>query len=669
MTSQHAWAQQSEHGSVALCYFKKKKARQPIQIGKRETSDAVDFVANIPDGWRHGNRGRATMKIPNVFGPDGRPIRFRHQMNIWHPKCKVEFTVYFDSEFWNVVIFADVSRLSKTVTSFMGMTFEWKDAEHVEIRLPHHDEDWGAQHPLVELFHRAETHQQMHVIRPGLARMFPKSIVDDWHLTLMQRAADKNIRGELEALCEGFTKFYTLAGDDYGLLRLGRKGEGDQLFGLSWIFPWAAHVVKYLGPNCLELDGTFESMKPYTLEIIEAIVANESIPIGLAIFPTETAKSYHRLHTHLAEVLGPGGEELLQRIPILSDMGAQLGKFTRKKWLRWLICHRHLLQSVGASSIGGDWFRRLLDAGDLAEAKQVVDAIEIEQEALGRRGKILFRRDSHRQHLKAMMDAVRSNDVNQLAGWARWMRLGCPTTTNAAESIHARLNELCRHSQSFFHSLSIVKEYLWRRFNKRNSEKRVARRAVNKWCSQKQLAKMTPGNCIFYHRLHTFGWCRWFTGFNWLFPDMPDAVPGQSNDVWPCGTPDWLSAGPKETPPEGWRDTRKTITVPATEGADPVQQKVEFETPDGASEVALRKGRQIFRTTKIISGCRKKDYQERQRLAKAVWDHGERLNLITKEAIGADQEAEWRVAVLEALGLLPKKDRNDGQSDQNAATA
>jgi hypothetical protein len=46
-------------------------------------------------------------------------------------------------------------------------------------------------------------------------------------------------------------------------------------------------------------DSTFESLAPYTLPILHAIVANESMPIAFGISPTETADAYSRIYDNI----------------------------------------------------------------------------------------------------------------------------------------------------------------------------------------------------------------------------------------------------------------------------------------------------------------------------------------------------------------------------------
>jgi hypothetical protein len=91
----------------------------------------------------------------------------------------------------------------------------------------------------------------------------------------------------------------------YTLIRPDPKwqpcGENRWLWGLTVVFPWAIDLL-VKRPNCLMTDSTFRSLKPYTLPILHAIVANESLPIAFGISPTETAESYHRLYDHISRL-------------------------------------------------------------------------------------------------------------------------------------------------------------------------------------------------------------------------------------------------------------------------------------------------------------------------------------------------------------------------------
>jgi hypothetical protein len=90
------------------------------------------------------------------------------------------------------------------------------------------------------------------------------------------------------------------------------------------------------------------AMNRYTLEILHAIVANESIPLGLSIAPIETTESCCRLYDPLATALGPDGVDLLKGIKFESDQGQGLKRFVqRREIVSWKRCHRHLMGGRG----------------------------------------------------------------------------------------------------------------------------------------------------------------------------------------------------------------------------------------------------------------------------------------------------------------------------------
>jgi hypothetical protein len=117
--------------------------------------------------------------------------------------------------------------------------------------------------------------------------------------------------------------------------------EDISLYGLTAVFPWAIHMLSDLTPNCVMLDATFKILKPYILEILHLIFANESIPIAIAVFPTETHESYRLLYSHIEAILAHAGVHpmVLSLLPLVSDQGADLRAFGCERELRWNHCH------------------------------------------------------------------------------------------------------------------------------------------------------------------------------------------------------------------------------------------------------------------------------------------------------------------------------------------
>jgi hypothetical protein len=67
------------------------------------------------------------------------------------------------------------------------------------------------------------------------------------------------------------------------------------LFGLTAVFHWAVQMLAFIRTICVILEATFRMLKPYVLEILNLIFANESTSITLGFFPTESQRSYKLL--------------------------------------------------------------------------------------------------------------------------------------------------------------------------------------------------------------------------------------------------------------------------------------------------------------------------------------------------------------------------------------
>jgi hypothetical protein len=589
----------SSVGALGVCHLNRDRPLTPISIGQNEVSDVTHFIRCIPDGWGHGPREVSERKIDKSVKGRGPTPRFEHKMDIFSPTRHPVFVAYFDTDLKHLALFGNFFWLNAFHDEVEGITYRRPGARHeLEISLPkHHYPNWPDRHPITELCHRAFNRQQDHIPRPGLENLFPPTSIHQWFVTQSNVAARADLPGQLEKLCTGWTKFYFRLGNNHPcLVQLGPE---TQLFGLTWIFPWARSLIKAVRPNCLELDGTFESLEPYTLEIFEAIIANESIPIGLGVAPTETGLSYERLYNHLKDVLGADAF-LLTGIPLLSDRGGGLDHFAKALKLIQLICHWHLIHGAGAASIGGDWIRRLCGAGDLDEAKDIMLVIRCELAAFQRRRKGLFVNASYYGVLMRMLNAVEHNVESELYWWARWMRRGCPTTTNAAESIHALINELTRHARSFFHILKIIKKRLWQRFDQRDHEDRIKNRSINHLCHPDKLAKVTPGNKVFYEELSRLGRDGPYAEPEWRFPRLHEAIPTE------FPPPEWLVT--RESLPPHWAADaaeKKAARAKAQEEKKNKEKGAKAPAPLPGSAGYLSTGHLILRSIKFLESFNK----------------------------------------------------------------
>lgn len=621
-----------EPGPIATVKMGKRGGAQLMTINQGTPSDVVHFLSCLPPGWTVRSFARSTARITK--GDDSE--HFDHLMTI---ECSCSFgfrlLVYWDNPFHHVAVLCNPKSFKQYESATVHeCNFSWlEDKRVLQIELPKYKPGGmiGGQ-PLVELSHKVLGIFEKMYVSDYTWGVFPDRVVREWIRTETGRAARKDLKQELEKLCRGDVKFlYRTGAQGYGLQKLK---EGEHLFGLTWVFPWATGLVMQVGLNCILLDGTFRCLRPYTLVIVEAIVANESIPIAMGLSPTEDEDCYRRLYAHMAEVFGPGGVQALRSIPLVSDQGPGLKALARKLGLQWFLCHRHLINGAGASSMVGDWVRRLLKCGDHNEAKHVAKSIRFEIAALESRKKKLFRRANCRLMLETMLYAV-ENECDSMRFWARWLRAFCPTTSNAAEAVHGVLNRETQTARSFYSRLRIVKDVLFRRFIDRDSPDRIRERAVNRWCDGPKWDRMSEGNRRYYTSVHSFRRTGEFSELNWGFPH-----------VWVKETltpPEWLLTN--LTPPDTWLKHGENGRIPDAElgGQKPPELAIQG-TPS-----YIQVGRDIARTVRLISKTRKADSQA---IALVVWELGAAMALQTHRVITAEEEGSWRMAVYDRCHLF-----------------
>jgi ubiquitin C-terminal hydrolase len=328
-------------------------------------------------------------------------------------------------------------------------------------------------------------------------------------------------------------------------------GDSKWLFNLTCVLPWAIDILAK-GPNCLMTDTTFKSVAPYTLPILHAIVANESIPIAFGISPTETSESYGNMYTHISQLMQsfsrcvttqmihnqvplpaqrPANErwyeneppsvinhdlseqrhekevwtgevetvdaspmartgatvrqatDMLLKLPLLTDQGSALAKFVKTWNIRWILCHRHILESIGSGTLFAHWAARLLQCYDEAEWRRTVDVISKEMD---RRSDEWTPQQKGYESLARLLGYTFEGDVHHLADrrrWALWERLGCPSTTNSAESVNGHLNGDISNDMEFEEKIEVVANHFLARYRSRNT-----------WCDRS--LRRNAGKCF-----------------------------------------------------------------------------------------------------------------------------------------------------------------------------
>jgi hypothetical protein len=377
------------------------------------------------------------------------------------------------------------------------------------------------------------------------------------------------------------------------------NADGDKLFGQTWVFPWAPEVFRW-APNNLISDGTFTIMGEMCLEILHCVFANESLPCALAIFPTETAASYSALFESVDQVLIEHGmRDLLKKIPLVSDQGAGLASLVAQKGLTWYLCHRHLIENAGASSIYGEWVSRMLKcccrvefqavAATIREEMKLAGITEVSCEGLSPND--TFVRINRLGEVAALRNVRLMLEEYHVERWGRWHRLLCPSTSNAAESIHAKLNRDAWTVRTFLMRLRLVKKLLFRRFEDRNCPLRVSRRSSTAFLRKKKreeregIVRTDPGWYEFYANLNRLR-CANGPVEGWKFPEWecpPERRQAQCSEVRrdfpvpakfvtePSLTRTLLALGPEPPRPDPTVDT--PVAPPVPEVPAPVKRR------------------------------------------------------------------------------------------------
>jgi hypothetical protein len=203
----------------------------------------------------------------------------------------------------------------------------------------------------------------------------------------------------------------------------------------------------------------------------------------------------------------PATVAFLRSLPIVTDMGTALSAFVAKRNLNWKLCHWHILRAVGPKSQVGDWVNRLLRCN--SEEEYIAMKAVIEQEIpLAYTEERFYPDNIHWIHaMIGVPIAPKKCLLVNKARWARWLRPGCPLTSNCAEAVHGRLNQAALGVRDWFRRLGILLESLKARYENRNTWCCSSLRRNWSKCypteDQKKGYQYWRARAKFYQQLHT----------------------------------------------------------------------------------------------------------------------------------------------------------------------
>lgn len=122
------------------------------------------------------------------------------------------------------------------------------------------------------------------------------------------------------------------------------------------LFPWAYEILKQ--SDFLEMDASFKGSKPYTFCLQSAIYSNESYPLELSIYPSESQQLYSAF-VQFGKIIGIQEEEWKEKV-LLSDMGGSLISFAKEYLHDYYFCQRHIIELFGPCSGLYTFVRKIL---------------------------------------------------------------------------------------------------------------------------------------------------------------------------------------------------------------------------------------------------------------------------------------------------------------------
>jgi hypothetical protein len=191
--------------------------------------------------------------------------------------------------------------------------------------------------------------------------------------------------------------------------------------------------------------------------------------------------------------------DLLLGIPILTDQGSALKVLVKEFGLKWKLCHRHILENMGANSRIGRWAGRILRCFSPRQYRRTRKMIQDEMKSYQ-----FDETDAAFKNLKRLLGELSDDEpLSDIRCWALFWRVGCPRTTNSAESVNGHLNGQIREGEDFVARVLSVANHFIVRYQSRNTWRNRALKRNRTRCFAD---RNDPGYCaaeeLWYRHLH-----------------------------------------------------------------------------------------------------------------------------------------------------------------------
>jgi hypothetical protein len=327
----------------------------------------------------------------------------------------------------------------------------------------------------------------------------------------------------------------------------------------------------------------------------------------------------------------------LLRLPIVTDQGKALEKFVNAFRLDWKLCHRHIIESIGAKGEKAAWVLRILRCFSRDEFLRTRMAILREMNRI--RDKL---EETDKVYIKILrLLGLRPSDASSLCDinhWALWLRLGCPRTTNSAESVNGHLNAEIEKTETWVERVISVAKHFMRRYHTRADwrDRSLKRNLYKCYPNPDKQWYQSQAETDFYLHLHdAFGKTREAR----LREGFPDA---RWNLWWKASFFIEITQAPKF--PDGW-DVERPLRRRCSSAADEEATKLEIEEASAHTAFARMAWQILWTLRRDLGAAWKKCAQT---VNVVVIRIGRDLGILDDRVTWA-QEADWWSACWKAL--------------------
>jgi hypothetical protein len=192
---------------------------------------------------------------------------------------------------------------------------------------------------------------------------------------------------------------------------------------------------------------------------------------------------------------------LLTKLPIVTDQGTALQAFVGHFNLEWKLCHRHIIESIGAKGRLTDYVCRILRC---FSPEQYAATCETINEEMKGKEEALKDMDGYQSLMRWLGKLHDNHPLAAIEHWALWLRLRCPRTTNSAEAVNGRLNKEKLNQKDFVDRVFGVGKHFLTRYNSRFTwrDRALTRNRFKCWPDNPQSPDCSSAKTHFYRALH-----------------------------------------------------------------------------------------------------------------------------------------------------------------------